>query len=353
METRKLKLAVAGLTGAGKSTILNAIVGREVFQEGHELEHKTLKVTPHTWSDPDNNYEVTVYDTPGFEDDSGDTEKYKADIENNCSDVDLLLYCISVEESYFMSRGDRKTLKELKHVFGPSVWNHCVVVLTFANTIVLRNETKYRSKLNAKNKVKTEYEAAIGRWKEEVNGVLIECLGEELSQNIAVVPAGSASCFSILNDKTYWLSELYHIVIELAEVEQTDVLIMLNGHRYRSGSSVNKEEFIDVKITEQPLVVSDGSTKVRKRLKELAVALGVGGVSGATGAGVGAIVGTFAIGVPTFGIAAGIGTALGALIGGAIGVGVGVGVHKIIDKYKEQKHDLDPTVKMLVMDGFI
>ncbi len=88
---------------------------------------------------------------------------------------------------------------------------------------------------------------------------------------------------------------------------------MLNGHRYRSGSSVNKEEFIDVKITEQPLVVSNGSTKVRKWLKKIAVALEVGGVSGATGAG----------------------------------------VHKIIDKYKEQKHDLDPTVKMVVMDGFI
>ena len=354
MEVRKLKLAVSGLTGAGKSTILNAIAGREVFTEGDHLHHETTQVTPYTWQDEDNNYEVTVYDTPGFEDETNDAEKYKQDIRNHCSDVDLLLYCISVEEVRPMLRRDKKTLKELQQVFDPSVWNHCVVVLTFSNAIVTRLQARHRSRLNAKARVKSDYHEATELWKKEIRTILKECLEEEeVCADIPIIPAGSASCYSILNNNQYWLSDLFREVLEVTDDCKSDVLIMLNSHRFRSSSEIKSGEFKDVRITEQPLVIHEDFNKLIKRLKGLGAAFGAGSITGAVGAGVGATIGALAIGIPTFGVAAGVGLLLGAAIGGGIGIGVGVGVYKIIDKFEEQKHTLDKNVVVRIEFGFM
>ena len=350
MAIRSLKIAVCGLTGAGKSTILNAIVGKEVFTEGHHLHHQTLKVSSHTWSDDDNNFEVTVYDTPGFEDDSGDAEKYKADIRKNCADVDLLLYCISVEEFQAMLNRDKKTLKELHQVFDETVWSHCVIVLTFANAIVLRSQAKYKSKMNAKARVKKEYGDTIEYWKRQTKTALDE-IG--ISEDIPIIPASNATNYSILDNNEYWLSQLFREVLEKMEDEKSDVLIMLNSHRFRSVSAVKNSEFLDVKITEQPLVIHKDFNKLKKRLKELGAAVGAGSISGAVGATIGAVIGTFLIGIPTFGVAAGAGLALGAVIGGAVGIGVGVSVYKIVNKFEEQKHTLKDSIVIRIDKGFI
>ncbi len=353
MEVRKLKLAVSGLTGAGKSTILNSIVGKEVFVERHHIHHETLKVTSHTWSDDDNNFEVTVFDTPGFEDDCGDAENYKADIKNNCGEVDLLLYCISVEDSGIASYRDRKALSELQQVFGSAVWKHCVVVLTFANAIAMRLRTKYSAKLNSKAKVRTKYQAALKNWKKEIRKMLHGCLGEEIGQNIPIIPAANANDYSILKDNKYWLSELFRKVLEITEDDKSDVLIMLNSHRFRSVSSVKKREFDDVRIIDQPLVIHDDFHKLKKRLKNLRTAVGVGSITGAVGATIGATIGALAIGLPTVGIGAGVGLGLGAAIGGVIGMGVLVGVYRIVNKFEEMKHFLDPNVNIMITEGFI
>lgn len=347
MEEMNLKIAVCGLTGAGKSTILNGIVGRVVFKEGDYLTHETKKVTPHSWRDDDNNYEVTVYDTPGFEDDTNNADQYRADIKEKCRDVDLLLYCISVEEARPMLVRDTKTLKELKNVFDADVWDHCIVVLTFANAIVLRSQTKHRARLMAKRKVADDYHTAIADWTKKIQEVLKEL---ELPEKIPIIPAGSGLCFSILNDDNYWLTDLYHKAVDQTDEAKSDVLVLLNHHRMKAKSVVKMENF-DVNITDQPIIITNNSTKIGRRLREIAAAVGAGSVTGAVGATVGATVGALAIGLPTFGIAAGFGLVLGGAIGAGIGIGVGIGVYKIISKFEEKKHVLNPDVIIEIKAG--
>ena len=65
------------------------------------------------------------------------------------------------------------------------------------------------------------------------------------------------------------------------------------------------------------------------------------GVLKAIGASVGATIRALAIGLPTFGVAAGAGLVLGGAIGGAIGVGVATGGAVAVSKIKKKKDKKD------------
>ena len=78
---------------------MRGVVGYEVFKEGDRLVHETQTVTLYSWEVDNNNLSITVYGTPGFEDDTGNADQYVAEIKRHCQHVDLLLYCISPEEA--------------------------------------------------------------------------------------------------------------------------------------------------------------------------------------------------------------------------------------------------------------
>lgn len=136
---RSLRIVVTGKTGAGKSTLLNGFVGENThpFEEGHGLDPGTLEVKQHTFTK--HNVDVTVWDCPGLQDGTENDEVYLQDLKKKTGgDIDVMLYCISMEETRIDRRRHGIAMQNLTEVFGRGVWRHTVVVLTFANRIVNR-----------------------------------------------------------------------------------------------------------------------------------------------------------------------------------------------------------------------
>ena len=131
--------------------------------------------------------------------------------------------------------------------------------------------------------------------------------------------------------------------------EKSNILALLNHHRIILASQVDREQF-EVSITHQPIVTTEES-KIQKKFKAIAAAIGTGFVSGVAGAGVGATIGALAIGLPTFGVAAIAGLFIGAAIGGGIGIVVGAGAYGIIDKFVVKKHILDQSIVVDIKFG--
>ena len=81
-----------------------------------------------------NNVKITVFDTPGLADDTGNDEKYLEQIKKKITAVDLFLFCFDMTSTRFRD-DDARTIKKVTTTFGRSLWDHALVVLTFANRV--------------------------------------------------------------------------------------------------------------------------------------------------------------------------------------------------------------------------
>ena len=81
-----------------------------------------------------NNVNITVFDTPGLADATGKDEEYVQKIQAMGIKFDLFLFCTEMNAIRFRN-DDLETMKKLTMTLGRQLWDHAVVVLTFANEV--------------------------------------------------------------------------------------------------------------------------------------------------------------------------------------------------------------------------
>ena len=91
-----------------------------------------FQVTPYHFSI--NNVEITVFDTPGLADGTGNEEEYLRKIKEKVIDFDVFIFCTEMNTTRFHN-DDIKTVEKLTAAFGSQLWDHAVAVLTFANEV--------------------------------------------------------------------------------------------------------------------------------------------------------------------------------------------------------------------------
>ena len=330
MEVKQIKIVVCGHTTPGKRLICNGLLGKEIIPEGGWEAPKNSFVNSNTYEATDRNMEITICDVHGCGDSLKNVtpDQYIFEVKDHCLDADLLLYCIELKEAGHRFESDKETLIQLKKCFdSSSVWDHCIFALIFPHPILFKGEDKRSSNHVQDNKEDIAYWTR--KFKEALKSIGI-------SNKAKILPAGDAVAFSLLNNKKYWLSDLYAMAKGLVGEIQRDVLIQLNAHRFKIESEIKINFFDEEDITRQPIVVSDGSKELLKDIATgTAVAVGVGTATGAVGASIGATIGALAIGIPTFGVAAGAGMVLGGAIGGLAGVAAGGGGAGIYLRWKQ------------------
>ena len=134
-KSKKLRLMVIGEAGQGKSTLINALVGIEVANEGGRFKAGTNEIKQYKINQ--NGVYIEIWDTPGFgmdsqEEDEKMVESLKA---SGCQNVDLALFCVRLDILRFPTRVHQDTIRKLTQVFGRGFWKNCLFVLTFANNI--------------------------------------------------------------------------------------------------------------------------------------------------------------------------------------------------------------------------
>ena len=133
-----LGLVVVGEAGQGKSSLINGLLGKQVATEGRSLDPETQKVEKYSYTE--NGIAVTLWDTPGFGVDSDEKEEETLQemvIQFSGKDpVDLMLYCIRLDETRWPRKTDTATIEKMTKFFGPSIWQCCQFVLTFANQVI-------------------------------------------------------------------------------------------------------------------------------------------------------------------------------------------------------------------------
>uniref|UniRef100_A0A1X7TZV3 AIG1-type G domain-containing protein n=1 Tax=Amphimedon queenslandica TaxID=400682 RepID=A0A1X7TZV3_AMPQE len=268
---RSVNILVIGPVGVGKSTLINAMFGKKVAKAAVSARAVTSVIHPYVLDRE--GATIKIYDTPGFGDTEGKSDRNILFEIAKHGQFDLILICNKLVESVNV-----RMLSELASVLHEDMWKRTVVVFTFAN--------QYSTMENIKqsNDLESQMEMQINEHKARVVEFLSKSIKREVLEKIPFCIAGlkGEKKLPIVND---WLKLLWATSIDRSSDEARPFLTFYARNR----------SFIEA-----------GS---------------VLGSLGA-GAGIGAAVGTFF--VPGPGTA--IGAAVGAGVGGAISlVGIGLG----------------------------
>ena len=184
-----LEFLLCGRTGIGKSSLINSLVGREVFGVGdpgmHDdddeaFERHTTKVQSKLMN-LDGVF-VKIFDSPGLQDGTNLDEEYLDDMHRNCKGVDLVIYCVDMTTTRY-TEGEIQATKLITDKFGAEFWNRCVLVLTKANAVAVpprerRNKQDYHKRLFSNH---------LRRFRKQL---IKQGVSEEIADGIPAVAAG-------------------------------------------------------------------------------------------------------------------------------------------------------------------
>ena len=272
-----VSILVIGPTGCGKSTLINALMGKTVAKVKHGAASCQTELVLHH-----GNYEgieISVYDTVGFSDTEGRSEDSIVKEIAKKKKFDLILICIRMD-----CRADDKVKKMFKVLCGnisEQMWGRTVIVLTFANTFLQLGNIR---DLETTDDKVTSMEREIDEFRCHVYRYVQGSITDDMFKEIPFCVAGQEAERQLLAGTNDWLVDLWRNCL------------------YRS---------------------SDEACKFLKRLAEYRLAVEVSAVGGGAltggvvGGAIGGAVGTV---VPVAGTIAGAG--VGASVGAVIGAGI-------------------------------
>ena len=132
----EVHIVLAGKSGAGKSTIARNIFGMQT-----EIKLSPDSITEeHTTEIIEERHGIKIHvtDTPGLQQKGKKKELKKLSKHTKKEterEVDLLVYCLSVDPSCIFADGNPAIMRSLQAAFGKEIWEHCVVIFTFSNRV--------------------------------------------------------------------------------------------------------------------------------------------------------------------------------------------------------------------------
>ena len=270
--SKSVKIFITGQTGVGKSSLVNALIGDKVAEEGDTLDPETSKVTSYEKTIRD--VQVTVWDSPGLQDGTSREEEYLADMEENCKDVDLCVYCVSLLDTRFVEGcDDIIAMKKLTGVFGQAMWEHAIFVLTFAN--MLEEDAELLEAEDAERPA--VFQKKLKEWERALKDALISDVGVDraVAEGIQVIPAGYDTNPALL-DRDFWLSPFWFGALYAMKPMAQPAMLKINYHRIIQNPEEVTEEDFNKFVHEQPLIFSKRGAEIGKKYGESKVGEAIG-----------------------------------------------------------------------------
>ena len=245
-----VKILVIGLTGVGKSSLVNAMMGDIVAQSQAGAKACQAKIVCHRGVH--DSIKIKIYDTAGFGETGIPEKKILKNIAENTprKGYDLILIAIRMDNR--LADNAKKMLSSLGRLMDPEMWKRTIVVLTFANFLVSQLNHDYQDAIK-KEGIKFEVE----RKTQEFKQVFKQLTGKdwELVNEIPFVLAGRKEPRELPTDND-WLVTLWdHSILRC----RTEVQPFLKRIRFQ-------RLFVDLRLMIRNIfpITSDGRRDSRR-----------------------------------------------------------------------------------------
>lgn len=255
--TESVGILFVGDGGAGKSALINGLLGRKIATEGagaKSVTEMSALETPYECSLPIEGslVKITVWDSPGIQDDHEDKRKYRRCLTAVLSRVHLIVYCINMDQRFTpYAQKALKTFAKLK----PD-WAHTLVALTQANKINIPV---------GKDEVH-EFKQVIKGYEDEVCKVLQQCdIPPVVISALKFVPTGYHCPTRQVPNPLYlhpkctnWLKRFWLSCLVICDDKAQHALVEINADR------INNTLPNDSTIENQPIPLPQTKKEVSK-----------------------------------------------------------------------------------------
>ena len=238
--SKTLRIFIFGKLGAGKSTLINSLLNKDVADVGSGLDAVTRLIQDHAGriakvpykSITIFNIEVTLWDTPGLQDPKVNRDSLLADLKAEVTDEeDLYVYCMQMTQPR-VEQGDYDSIMDLTNTLGANFWQRSVFALTFANEVTVPPSSRGKS-------LEEYFGERLQDW--------TKCLRSAVSnadvsnfdvQNIPVIPVGyKKEHVPGLTSRDHWFTTFWATCLRRMKFMSIPAFL-----------TVNKEEWVDSQI---------------------------------------------------------------------------------------------------------
>ena len=271
---QSVSILFAGKTGAGKSSLINGLVGRNIATEGaspHSITGLSSLKQPYEGEyvrAEGARVKVIVWDSPGLQDGHHRDREYLHRLQRILSRVDLVVYCISMKERF--DSGARKALKAFGEL-RPQVWQNAVVALTHANHII------YPDTCHSEEDEFEYFNKILKEWASDIGGLLQQCnIPKDIVEELPVIPTGyhrvtrnTPHPWRLHVHCNHWLQPFWFTCLVRCREMARAGLIMSNTHRLSTIDLFIERELDTQPIECQPLLLDHNPTTTEENTYQI------------------------------------------------------------------------------------